>query len=198
MGAEKGVSWGQQTSSNLHKKKKKGVFVKHETITVLCLKVGRGKESDRLFYKEIWKVVGDAEVLLLGLENIQNLLLEIWQHRIAIWRGTVVFVRCMNKGGRLLKRRPRQGDASELEGRAVRSSNGERPPFRVAQTRSLAQIGMPRHPSLRSQPPRLSGERRVSLVNFFYTPFSPEHIPTGSAPGVNLRRCAQTLMDSPD
>lgn len=47
-------------------------------------KSGKRKELDCLFYKAVWKVVGKAEVPLLGLENSPKLLLVLWKRRTAI------------------------------------------------------------------------------------------------------------------
>jgi len=49
-------------------------------------------------------VVGEAEVLLFGLENTQKLLVEICKHRIAIWQDTRASTLCRNKDSFLLKR----------------------------------------------------------------------------------------------
>ena len=67
-------------------------------------KSGKREQSDCLFYKWIWKVVGEAEVLLFGLENTQKLLVEICKHRIAIWQDTRASTLCRNKDSFLLKR----------------------------------------------------------------------------------------------
>lgn len=61
------------------------------------------KGLDWLFSKEIWKVVGEAKVLLLVLENTQNLLLELWKHRIVIWQDPGVFMHCGNNDSCPLK-----------------------------------------------------------------------------------------------
>lgn len=102
--------WGQQASTNFQQEKKKSKLVKHETCYLarnnywFVFKSGKREELDCLFYKEIWKVVGEAQVLLLGLGNSQKLLLELWEHGIAIWQDTGVFMHCRNEGGCLLKR----------------------------------------------------------------------------------------------
>lgn len=154
--------------------------------------MGRGGNQIICFTKEFGRYWGRRRCSCLAHKNIPKLFLELWKQRIAVWHDTGI--------SRLQEqRRLSPGELAKAEGpiwaggtcSLLRHSN--RPTFGVAQMCSLAEVGKP---SLAASLPSFLARGRVSLVSSAHTPFSPERIPAGSAPGVSLQRCAQALQAS--